>query len=353
MSEDVYLNLREFLDSLPCGYPATDIGVEIKILKKLFTPEEAELTMKLTEQPEKVADIANRLGMEEAEMAEKLESTAQKGLIYRIREGDERLYKAFQFFVGIYEFQLNHMDREFAELFEEYLPYFGMALADLKTAQMRTIPLGSAVDVTKEVMTYNNVRELIKDKDFISVQDCICRKKQELLGNKCDFTREICIGFEDFGRYYVDNGMGRQIDMAETLKLLNIAEKEGLILTPTNSQDIEGLCCCCACCCPGLKYAKMMERPIDMVNTQYVSKIDPDLCTACEECQDRCQMDAIKVEDTVSEIIDGRCIGCGACILTCPAQAISLELRPGMEAPPLDFDETFQKIKAERGLVKN
>ncbi|MBT4088896.1 MAG: 4Fe-4S binding protein, partial [Deltaproteobacteria bacterium] len=308
MNEDIYTKLREFFHSLPGGYPATDTGVEIKILEKLYTPEEADLTMKLKERPERVADIASRLGMNEAGLAEQLENMAQKGIIYRVREGEERLYRVYQFLVGIYEFQLKHLDREFAELFEEYLPYYGMGMAEVKTGQMRTIPLGSAIDSTTEVATYNNIRELIKDKNFISVQNCICRKEQALLGNECDYPKEICLGFGDFAQYYVDNGMGRQIDMAETLKLLDAAEKAGLVLMPTNSQDVEAICCCCSCCCPNLRFAKMMTRPIDMVQTHYVSKIDPNLCTACEECQERCPMDAIKIDDSVSEIIDGRCI---------------------------------------------
>ena len=40
MSEEIYARLREFMDALPGGYPATPSGVEIKLLKKLFTPEQ-------------------------------------------------------------------------------------------------------------------------------------------------------------------------------------------------------------------------------------------------------------------------------------------------------------------------
>ena len=60
MSENVYTRLREFMDTVPVGFPATPTGVEIKILKKLFTPEQAELTMKLEKEPEEVAAIAAR-----------------------------------------------------------------------------------------------------------------------------------------------------------------------------------------------------------------------------------------------------------------------------------------------------
>ncbi len=351
MSDDVYIKLRTFFHGLPGGYPTSGTGVEIKLLEKMYAPEEAELTMKLKEFPEKVTDIASRLDVNEMELAGKLEDLAQKGLIYRVREGKERLYRVISFLVGVFEFQLKSIDREFAELFEEYLPYWGIGMADVKTGQFRTIPLGSAVDVTANVATYNNVRELIKDKTFISVQNCICRKEQALLDHECDNPKETCIAFDDYGRYYVDNGMGRQIDRKEMLELLDKAEKTGLILQPNNSQQIDGLCCCCSCCCPGLRFAKMTDRPIDLIGTQYVSKIDPDLCTACQECLERCPMNAIKIDNDVSEIIDGRCIGCGVCIPTCSDQAIALELRPGMEAPPVDWEATFQQIRVERGLV--
>ncbi|MCU0579469.1 MAG: 4Fe-4S ferredoxin, partial [Desulfobacterota bacterium] len=58
---DTFERLRAFLDTLPAGYPATPTGVEIRILEKLFTPEEAELTMQLSRDPEPLSEIAVRL----------------------------------------------------------------------------------------------------------------------------------------------------------------------------------------------------------------------------------------------------------------------------------------------------
>jgi hypothetical protein len=52
---DVYERLAKKLDSLPNGYPATESGVELKLLKKIFTPEEAEMTMNMRPMPETVA----------------------------------------------------------------------------------------------------------------------------------------------------------------------------------------------------------------------------------------------------------------------------------------------------------
>ena len=218
MSEDVYTRLREFMDTLPGGYPATPSGVEIKLLKKLFTPEQAELTMKLGQEPEEVQSIAARTGIDETELAEKLEELALKGCIFRVRDGEKRLYQAYQFVVGVYEFQLNNLDREFAELFEEYLPHIGLSMAQVKTSQMRVIPLESAVEATPAVETYNRIRDLVRQQEIISVEPCICRKEQGLLGNECEKPKEVCIGFGDFARFYIDNGMGRQISVDEALE---------------------------------------------------------------------------------------------------------------------------------------
>ena len=46
--DDLYERLAEFVDDLPAGYPRTESGIELKILKMLFTPEEAELFMHLS-----------------------------------------------------------------------------------------------------------------------------------------------------------------------------------------------------------------------------------------------------------------------------------------------------------------
>jgi len=145
--------------------------------------------------------------------------------------------------------------------------------------------------------------------------------------------------------------MGRQISVEEALKVLDVAEESGLILTPTNSQKVEAICCCCSCCCPNYRFSKMAERSGDMVHSYYQAAIDADLCTSCGECIDRCQMDAIVEGDAASEMVDGRCIGCGLCVAACPVEAISLIEKPDMDAPPADFESTVNQIRTERGIA--
>jgi NAD-dependent dihydropyrimidine dehydrogenase PreA subunit len=348
MSNDIYERLRGFLDTLPTGFPTTPTGVELRILKKLFTPEEAELTMNLRSEAEDVSQIATRIGKEESELASKFEDMAQKGLIFRVRQGDQVLYQAYQFMVGIYEFQVKSLDSEFSKMFEEYLPYFGMSLGPIRTKQIRVIPVESAVKALPGVAPYNKIRELVRQQDLIAVTECICRKEQKLLGKECDRPKETCLAFGKFGRFYLDNKLGRSITIDEAMKILDLAEESGLVLSPSNAQELQFLCCCCPCCCPILRTAKLVPKSKYVITSYYQAKIDPDFCSDCGLCIERCQVDAIKKGDGRSEIRDEKCIGCGLCISTCPEEAISLIARPGMGDPPKDFGETLLKIGTER-----
>jgi ferredoxin len=50
------------------------------------------------------------------------------------------------------------------------------------------------------------------------------------------------------------------------------------------------------------------------------------------------------------EVNPARCIGCGLCVSSCPAEAIKLEEKPGVEAPPANLEEVLKRIAKERGL---
>ncbi len=58
MNNDPYRRLVEVLDILPNGFPATENGLEITLLKKIFEPDEAGLFCRLKlrfETPEQIA----------------------------------------------------------------------------------------------------------------------------------------------------------------------------------------------------------------------------------------------------------------------------------------------------------
>ena len=72
MSDDVYRKLAKVLDTLPNGFPATENGVEIKLLEKIFEPDQADLFCDLRLQFESAEQIAERTGRPLEGLEEKL-----------------------------------------------------------------------------------------------------------------------------------------------------------------------------------------------------------------------------------------------------------------------------------------
>ncbi len=57
--DDIYRKLQIYLDSLPIDYPETESGVELRILKHQFTPQEAEIVLNLKIIPQESVSILN------------------------------------------------------------------------------------------------------------------------------------------------------------------------------------------------------------------------------------------------------------------------------------------------------
>jgi MinD superfamily P-loop ATPase len=109
---------------------------------------------------------------------------------------------------------------------------------------------------------------------------------------------------------------------------------------------------CCGCCCAVLRNLKTLPRPVDYVVSAFTAVAEPDLCQGCEVCLDRCQMDAIRMEEDRPVIDEGRCIGCGLCVTTCPSGALSLTRKPDPEQPEVPKDMVRSALKLARARGK-
>lgn len=329
MTASVYHRLREQLDQYSVGFPATASGIELKILKRLFTEEEADLFLDMTMMLEAPDAVAARTGRDAANVSALLEEMAGKGLIFRQRKGEQVRYAAVAFVIGSYEFQLKNMDRELAEMMEAYLEE---GLLDFTPGKnilpLRTIPVQKSIEVSHPIAPYAQAREIIKTKETIALTDCICRVQQELIGKGCDKPKEVCLSFGSHADYYVENKMGRYINQEEALAVLDASEAAGLVNQPANMINPGGMCNCCGDCCGVLRSLNKMPKPAEAVFNDYWAKVDPELCTACETCLERCQMAAIDIVDESAVVNEDRCIGCGLCVTTCPTEAVSLQLKP-------------------------
>ncbi|MGC9349226.1 MAG: 4Fe-4S binding protein [Anaerolineae bacterium] len=355
MSEDtVYEELARHLDDLPGGFPATDSGVELRILRKLFSPEEAKLAVCVTLIPEEAYVIAHRAGIPQEEAAQRLADMAAKGLIFSIhRERRAPRYQAAQFAVGIWEYQVGRMDEEFVRDMDEYWPIFFDVDTWRATPQLRTIPVNESVSYQAEVMAYEQAEALIRDHDKIAVAPCVCRQDRAIAGEPCDKPSETCLSFGAGAEYYVRNGMGRPISQEEALEIIELANEAGLVLQPSNSKTASFICCCCGCCCGVLRNLKREPAPADLVVSAFLATLDADACIGCGVCVDRCQMDALSLADGAAVLDQSRCIGCGLCITTCPTGALTLARKPASEQPdiPKDMTHTMLKLGQSRGKL--
>ena len=335
MTDEPYIKLQEFLDTYPIGFPKTSTGVEIEILKRLFTKEEAKITVLLTPVPSSTSSLARRAKMDKKEMEEKLEAMSKKGLIFRVKRGGKTFYNSAPYMIGLYEYSVNKIDKDMAEKFKEF---YDLAMMDELGASnvpgFKVLPVEETLEASTVLYPYHKLKESIKNARKIAVYDCICRKESRLLGEGCDYPmEETCLSFGAAAEYYIENGWAREITPEECLEVIEKTDKAGLIHAGVNSKHLSNICNCCPCCCATMKgITKKGYDKHRYLNALFESIIDQDLCVGCGNCLERCPVDAIMLDDT-AKVDRDLCLGCGLCASVCPEEAITLHLREDGEEP--------------------
>lgn len=355
MNEDKYQKLAKVLDTLPNGFPSTDSGVELKLLKKIFRPEDIDLFCDLRLEFETAEQISERTGRPLEGLVEHLDEMSERGQIFRIDFQDVKVYKMVPWIIGIYEFQLPRMDREMAEMWEEYKRSYVPAFVKTKPHLMQVIPIEKKIANKQQALPYEQVSTIIENSQSFAVFDCICKKQKRLVGQGCDKPVEVCTAFAPIPGVFDEISHFRAISKSEAYAVLDKAEEAGLVHMTWN---VEGghffICNCCGCCCPNLEAInKLGVKASDAVNSSYYAEINAEECTACGICKDeRCQVDAIEQRDDGYRVVSGKCIGCGLCVSTCPAEAISLKRKRPEEIhqPPKDEMDWYVRRASERGV---
>jgi len=353
MREDIYDRLAKVLDTLPNGFPATESGVEIRLLKKIFTPEQADLFCDLRLTFEGAADIAGRTGRPLAGLEDKLTVMADQGQVFMITLGADRFFRMLPWVFGIYEFQLGRMDRELAAWSELYRPDFSRQFFSRTPQLMQTLAIEEVIPSQQEALPYEKVSSIIENGQSFLANDCICKIEQGLLDKPCSKPVGVCLAIAPVPGVFDDSPRGRLLTRDEAYALLKQTEEAGLVHLTSNVQVGQiYICNCCGCCCGVLRAITELGIPASsVINSHYHAVIDPALCTGCGLCAgERCQVGAIEEAGDAYRVVPERCIGCGLCISTCPVEAIRLIHKGGSEArtPPFTEDDWF----AERGRTR-
>ena len=360
---DIYERLADALDALPAGFTRTPSKVEIRLIKMVFTPDEALVASRLSRKLETAAEIAGRVGLPETEVTVLLEGMIPKGMVRadmvtfqsgvtglgkvevtaarKPEAADVKKYRLAPFLVGWYEAYLKTIKpetKEFARLYEQYAREGGgERILAPRPGTQGVIPMrGSLKPEWLEREPYNDIDAHFQRHERFLVIDCVCKnEKAALHGHSCDMPTRRCgfIGLPPTAPLS-ENVLTRE----EAVKLWNEFDAMGTMIVTgvygftyaAEKPQFVGGCHCCACCC-GMLNAPLLNP--DIKETAQASNYrivkDEKACASCGECVRRCQVFAHKWKKTKAgrktEYHRELCIGCGSCSMGCPAGALHLE----------------------------
>jgi len=353
MTKDVYRRLAQRLDAIPNGFPQTESGVELKLLAKMYTVEEAALASEMGLKPEAPEAIAQRAGRDTAATKALLKTMVERGLIRSKKDGEERKFGLMPFMVGVYESQLERFDAEEALLFEEYYETFAKEVMSMTPSLHMVIPVEKSIPFEVQVFPYEQVSQLLEKSKSFGVRKCICRVQKSLVGKPCKHPVETCLVFAPFEGAFQGASDIRVLTREEAFRILRETEEEGLIHSSANVREGQTyICNCCTCCCGIMRGIAQFGIDNSVAKSDFFAVVNPELCIGCETCTKRCQFGAPTLTDGVSHVNQKRCVGCGLCVVTCPSQALSLVRKTESEKhiPPKDQTEWMTERAKNRHI---
>jgi Pyruvate/2-oxoacid:ferredoxin oxidoreductase delta subunit len=257
----------------------------------------------------------------------------RKGLSFKSFKGGTVGYKMCRDMIQFHDATILWEDasREYLDLWQEFMetewPDFARLVEQFFPKPFtRVIPVNKSIDAGKQkILDADSVDKIIESAEVIAVTKCTCR----VIAHKCDKPLEVCLQVNNAARYTLDRGSGRELTKNEALAILRKCEEDGLVHVTMNKMHVgHFICNCCDCCCQALPL--VIKEGLKICDpSRFRAAIDPDQCSSCETCLDRCYFNALELVETesgstVMGVVGDKCMGCGLCQITCPEGAISL-----------------------------
>ena len=354
LDQNVYKKLARKFDAIPYGFPETESGVELKVLAKIYTLEEAALASEMRLTPESAEQIARRANQDPVKATVILEEMASKGLIVVIEEGEQRKFCLMPFVVGVWEAQLDRIDEELAQLVEEYfLQAFMERLHGHSPPVHKVIAVEKSIPIEVQVFPFEQASTLLEKAKSFAVAKCLCRVQKALVNEPCKYPIEVCLWFSPDEGAFKDGPNTRVLTKEEALQILRESEEAGLIHSAINIREgHDYICNCCTCCCGMMRGIAQLGMENSLAKSDFYVKVDPEICTGCETCVERCQFGVPSLVDNTSHVDQKRCVGCGQCVMSCPSGAMTLVRKPKdqISPPPRDMEEWMKERAESRGI---
>lgn len=340
----------------------------IEIVKFYLDENEAEFVIKNFSAKTTLSadEIKATSGLTDDEIIKKTDSLAKKGIIFNqpntsgvmvyrllpliivgtfeytfMKElpGGEKI-KDYEKIAKLYHTLLEELKDMIQGNYDNLLPFFEKQPPVDRTVPVFTnesgkgikVMIGQQVTGGELIVPSKTVEDIINKNDEIAVGHCFCRNYNKVLGHNCatHAPSEVCFTFGKSARHTVNQGFARSVTKAEAMSIMREVEKAGLIHKAFHNgsnvaKEENSICNCCKDCCDTFTLWRSGASP--MVNsTMYLSFIDPETCTSCGICVERCPVDAISIGTGGYAVREEKyCIGCGICARFCPSEAISLQ----------------------------
>jgi len=336
-------------------------------IKARYSEEEAALLTGMPFSPKDVRELAAQKGMAPGELARALDTLAQKGIVCRMKKGEELFYGLNDGFLVFLRssFWPGLIDEDSRRLAPRVNAYFDAGLFDpyegVRTRGLRAIPVERSLDVDagKTILPYEDVAKVLEEQSEFCVAVCPCRHRKNLdpASPDCKYSTENCLHFGTLARYMVENGLGRAITKQEARDILKQAAEEGLVHGISNwLSGVDTICSCCKCCCMWFESFHVLRHGMSMDASNFIVSVKAETCKACGLCVKRCPMEALSLQESpqaknkkgkASVLKADRCLGCGVCAYKCPTDSLVLVRRGTDTAPPQDPRDYVNRFLTE------
>jgi NAD-dependent dihydropyrimidine dehydrogenase PreA subunit/DNA-binding Lrp family transcriptional regulator len=356
--EKILQNMREYPNDIPITKGKISEAFR-EFIKLLFTPEEAKIAQYLTVRPQSVGAISKKLGMNRQDTQKILEKMTEDGIIQDIGGFSYFIAMAHLLNMGFkYSKTFERLGKKGAELYQQFFVkekfYKRYESSDAGTPITRIVPVGKSIDHQSQITNAEEIHGIFENcMGPIVITDCPCRKRTETLEiRECHDKYPIhdsCFQVGLFGKYFLRRGEGKELSRAEAHELVDKLAQLGLVFTTENveGQMHQVICSCCPCCCAMLRgFTRFEDKNVNCTaKSNYISKVNQDLCKGCGLCAERCPFQAIKIENDKSYVNEEKCYGCGVCAVTCPTEAIKLHRieRSHIYKNPLELMDTIYR----------
>ncbi|MCI5131021.1 MAG: 4Fe-4S dicluster domain-containing protein [Candidatus Electrothrix sp. EH2] len=343
----------------------------IKILRMLFSPEDAALAGKFPHNLTATDILSKNLGIPKQQLDKKITEMAERGIVFDMEHKGHRYVMLPPVVIGFFElvFMRARPDIPMKELAHLFETYFNEANGKLfrsafqgETQLTRTFIAEEAIPQNDhaEILDWEKATHVISTATAISVGNCQCHHTALHYGTACDKPREVCLTFNYLSESLSRNGHARAISKDEALEILSRCKEYNLIQIGDNVQrKVTFICNCCSCCCHLLRGIRNYEINNGVVSSNWIMQVDLSKCTGCGRCVTVCPVNAVEIKEENNEGTKKRwaerhaeiCLGCGICTKVCISGAAVMHPRARrIIAPETVFDQRIA-MAVERGKL--